>query len=42
MQKIEQTMKNFGIDASISQINKGPTITCYELQPAPGVKVSKL
>lgn len=40
--KIEQTMKNFGIDASISQINKGPTITCYELQPAPGVKVSKI
>ena len=40
--KIEQTMTNFGIEASISQINKGPTITCYELQPAPGVKVSKI
>ena len=40
--KIEQTMANFGIEASISQINKGPTITCYELQPAPGVKVSKI
>ncbi|WP_077367552.1 DNA translocase FtsK [Anaerosalibacter sp. Marseille-P3206] len=40
--KIEETMKNFGVDANIIQISKGPTITCYELQPAPGVKVSKI
>jgi len=40
--KIEETMKSFGIDALITQINRGPTITCYELQPAPGVKVSKI
>ena len=40
--KIEETMKNFGIDASIIQINKGPTVTCYELQLAPGVKVSRI
>ena len=39
---IEETMKNFGINANIIQISKGPTITCYELQPAPGVKVSKI
>ncbi len=40
--KIEETMKNFGINANIIQISKGPTITCYELQPAPGVKVSRI
>lgn len=40
--KIEETMKNFGIAASIIQINKGPTVTCYELQLAPGVKVSRI
>ena len=40
--KIEETMKNFGINATIIQINKGPTVTCYELQPAPGVKVSRI
>ncbi|MBZ2173821.1 DNA translocase FtsK [Schnuerera sp. xch1] len=40
--KIEETMKNFGIDSKITQINKGPSITCYEIQPAPGVKVSKI
>ena len=39
---IEETMKNFGIDAKIIQIDRGPTITCYELQPAPGVKVSRI
>lgn len=39
---IEETMKNFGIDARIVQINRGPTITCYELQPAPGIKLSKI
>lgn len=40
--RIEETMKNFGIDSKIVQINRGPSITCYELQPAPGVKVSKI
>ncbi|WP_422486789.1 DNA translocase FtsK 4TM domain-containing protein [Gudongella sp. DL1XJH-153] len=39
---IEETMKNFGIDASISHINVGPTITCYELSPAPGIKLSRI
>lgn len=40
--KIEETMQNFGIDSKIIQIDRGPTITCYELQPAPGVKVSRI
>lgn len=40
--RIEETMKNFGIDSKIIQINRGPSITCYELQPAPGVKVSRI
>lgn len=39
---IEETMKNFGIDAKIIQINRGPTITCYELQPSPGIKLSRI
>lgn len=39
---IEKTMKNFGISAKIVNINKGPAVTCYELQPAPGVKVSRI
>ena len=39
---IEETMKNFGIDATITQINRGPTITCYELSPSPGIKLSRI
>lgn len=40
--KLESTLENFGIKAKITQISKGPTITRFELQPAPGVKVSKI
>jgi len=40
--KLEETLLNFGIEAKIVQISKGPTITRYELQPAPGVKVSRI
>ncbi len=39
---IKETMKNFNIEAKVVQINKGPTITCYELEPAPGIKLSKI
>ena len=39
---IQDTMKNFGIDAKILEINVGPTITCYELQPSPGIKLSRI
>lgn len=39
---IEETMNNFGIDATVTQINRGPTITCYELLPSPGIKLSKI
>ncbi len=41
-QIIEKTMENFGIESKIVAINKGPVITCYELEPAPGVKLSKI
>ncbi|MGO1469303.1 MAG: DNA translocase FtsK 4TM domain-containing protein [Tissierella sp.] len=39
---IEETMNNFGINSKVTQINKGPTITCYELSPSPGIKLSKI
>ncbi|MDO5713477.1 MAG: DNA translocase FtsK 4TM domain-containing protein [Tissierellia bacterium] len=40
--KIEETMENFGIDCRIVAINRGPVITCYELEPAPGVRLNKI
>jgi len=39
---LEGTLQNFGVEAKVVQISKGPTITRYELQPKPGVKVSKI
>ena len=35
-------MINFGIKRKITQINRGPTITCYELSPSPGIKLSRI
>lgn len=39
---LEDTLKNFGVSATIAQVSVGPTITRYELQLSPGVKVSKI
>ncbi|QEK12219.1 DNA translocase FtsK [Crassaminicella thermophila] len=39
---LEETLENFGVDAKVIQVSKGPTITRYEIQPSPGVKVSKI
>ncbi|MDU6359187.1 MAG: DNA translocase FtsK [Clostridiales bacterium] len=40
--KLEDTLLSFGVEAKVTQINKGPTVTRYELQPKQGVKVSKI
>lgn len=39
---IEETLASFGISGKIVQINVGPTVTLYELQPQKGVKVSRI
>jgi S-DNA-T family DNA segregation ATPase FtsK/SpoIIIE len=38
-QLLEDTLRDFGIEAKVVDIERGPVITRYELQPAPGVKV---
>lgn len=40
--KLEETLASFGVEAKVVQINRGPTVTRYELQPSQGVKVSKI
>ena len=40
--RLEKTLRDFGVDANINQVTVGPTITRYEIQPSPGVKVSKI
>ncbi|MFO7818824.1 MAG: DNA translocase FtsK 4TM domain-containing protein, partial [Halanaerobacter sp.] len=39
---LTQTLDNFGINAEVTEVNFGPTITRYEIEPAPGVKVSRI
>lgn len=39
---LEETLESFGVGAKVVNISYGPAITRYEVQPAPGVKVSKI
>ena len=39
---LEDTLRSFGITATVVNISRGPVVTRYELQPAPGVKVSRI
>ena len=40
--KLEDTLKSFNVDAKVVQVTQGPTVTRYEIQPAVGVRVSKI
>ena len=40
--KLIDTLNSFGVNATITNICRGPSVTRYELQPAPGVKISKI
>ena len=37
-----ETLKSFGVETKILDICRGPSVTRYEIQPAPGVKISKI
>lgn len=39
---LQQTLKSFGVDATVENVNLGPSVTKYELRPAVGVKVSRI
>ena len=36
------TLKSFGVQTTIVNISRGPSVTRYELQPAAGIKISKI
>ncbi|MCR5481775.1 MAG: DNA translocase FtsK [Clostridia bacterium] len=40
--KLEETLRNFNVDARVLNVTQGPAVTRYEIQPAAGVKVSKI
>ncbi|MDD5495746.1 MAG: DNA translocase FtsK [Candidatus Omnitrophica bacterium] len=39
---LEETLRDFEIEAKVVTVNRGPVITRYELEPAPGVKIQKV
>ena len=40
--KLQDTLHNFGVNVTITDVSCGPTVTRYEMQPEQGVKVSKI
>lgn len=40
--KLQETLRTFGVNVTLTDISQGPTVTRYELEPEPGVKVSKI
>jgi S-DNA-T family DNA segregation ATPase FtsK/SpoIIIE len=39
---LEKTLSTFGVQAKVVRVNPGPVITRFDLEPAPGVKVSRI
>lgn len=42
MKLVEETLASFKIDAKVVSVKRGPVITRYEVQPAPGIRVSRI
>ncbi|MEG0230098.1 MAG: DNA translocase FtsK, partial [Oscillospiraceae bacterium] len=40
--KLVETLKSFGVSTTVSDVLRGPSVTRYELSPAPGVKISRI
>ena len=40
--KLQQTLANFGVKVTVTDVSCGPSVTRYEIQPEQGVKVSKI
>jgi DNA segregation ATPase FtsK/SpoIIIE, S-DNA-T family len=41
-EKLEGTLRHFGVEAKVTAIIPGPVVSRFELEPAPGVKISKV
>ncbi|MBB5235427.1 FtsK/SpoIIIE family DNA translocase [Deinococcus budaensis] len=39
---IDQTLRHFGLQARVVDFARGPTVTRYEIEPAPGEKISRI
>ncbi|MCH5317186.1 MAG: DNA translocase FtsK [Eubacterium sp.] len=41
-ERLIETLRSFNVDATITDISRGPTVTRYELKPAAGIRISKI
>ncbi len=39
---LEETLNDFGLEVKVVKVDKGPVITRYELEPAPGLKINRI
>jgi S-DNA-T family DNA segregation ATPase FtsK/SpoIIIE len=39
---LERTLESYGIEVQVKQVTQGPVVTRFELEPAPGVKISRI
>ncbi|MDO8730574.1 MAG: DNA translocase FtsK [Candidatus Omnitrophota bacterium] len=39
---LEETLRDFGLEVRVAEVEMGPVITRYEIEPAPGVKIQKI
>ena len=39
---LEETLRDFNIEVRVAEVERGPVITRYELEPAPGVKINRI
>jgi S-DNA-T family DNA segregation ATPase FtsK/SpoIIIE len=42
IKNLEETLSDFGVEAKVVSVQKGPVVTMYELEPAAGVKINKI
>jgi len=42
IKNLEETLSDFGVEARVVSVQKGPVVTMYELQPQPGTKIQKI
>ncbi|MFO8052932.1 MAG: DNA translocase FtsK [Candidatus Omnitrophota bacterium] len=42
IKKLENALLNFGVEAEVVSVQKGPVVTMYELSPRPGTKIQKI